>query len=183
MTLPPPIATMLKAAAAQHGVPAELALAVAWVESRGNTTATSSKGAKGVMQLMPDTARAYGVADPYDAASNIDAGVRMLAKLIKTTGGIDRALASYNWGPGNVRRATTWPASVRSYVAKVRARMGHTPKPTRPHKLVLQRKRPSGDPSGRGVAIAFIVLGMLASAGVVLAARKYAALQRPGGSI
>lgn len=113
------IVALLDAAAAEHKVRPELARAVAWVESRGNPTVVSSAGAQGVMQLMPQTAQALGVSDPFDPASNIDAGVKYLAQLISRHGSERKGLAAYNWGTGRVASGRAWPASVRSYVDRV----------------------------------------------------------------
>lgn len=119
--LPSHITTLLDAAADKHGVPRHLARGLAWVESRGDATAVSPKGAQGVLQLMPPTAKALGVTDAFDPAQNIDAGVRYLAKLIKTFG--ERAgIAAYNWGPGRVSKAPderAWPGQIQEYVTNV----------------------------------------------------------------
>jgi soluble lytic murein transglycosylase-like protein len=125
--LPTPIATMLDAAAALHSIPGTLARAVAWIESRGNPNAESSVGARGVMQLMPTTAKDLGVTDPFDAEQNIAAGVAYLARLLKKYGGSEvHALAAYNWGPGKVDAALAagkpFPEQVQQYARNVQAR-------------------------------------------------------------
>lgn len=118
------ILAMLDAAAARHGVDPSLVRAVAYVESRYEPTAQSPRGAKGVMQLMDETALALGVVNVFDPAQNIDGGVRLLKSLLdRQHGNIDRALAAYNWGEGNVSNGGTWPGAVSTYIAKVRARM------------------------------------------------------------
>jgi hypothetical protein len=96
--------TLVIEAARRHGVPEDLALEVAHQESRFNQGAVSPKGARGVMQLMPGTARDLGV-DPSDLQQNIDGGVRYLKRQLTDFGG-DRTLAkaAYNAGPGNVRK-------------------------------------------------------------------------------
>jgi hypothetical protein len=117
--------------------PADLVKAVIQVESGGKSKAVSSKGATGLMQLMPGTAKELGV-DPRDPQENIEGGSRYLAKQLEAFGSPELALAAYNWGPGNVRSAVrrikqqglepTWdniietlrvPAETRNYVRKV----------------------------------------------------------------
>jgi soluble lytic murein transglycosylase-like protein len=87
----------------RHGVDSRLAHAVVRAESNFNPMAVSPKGAMGLMQLMPATAREYGVTDPFDPAQNLDAGLRHLRGLL---GRYDRsrALAAYNAGEGAVSR-------------------------------------------------------------------------------
>lgn len=88
----------LKAAAARSGLPGAFVESVAKTESGFDPKAVSSKGAIGVMQLMPETARALG-ADPSDPEQNIDAGTRLLRELlIKYGGDVSKALAAYNAG-------------------------------------------------------------------------------------
>jgi soluble lytic murein transglycosylase-like protein len=118
--LPQDVAAWLDGAADRYGVPRSLARAVAWVESRGRQSSVSEKGAIGVMQLMPDTAKTLGV-DPHDLVQNIFGGVQFLAFLIHTFGE-SAALAAYNWGPKHVHDGTPWPDSVRTYVADVQQR-------------------------------------------------------------
>jgi len=104
--LPPPAAWAAAAAgaAARHGVSPALVDAVARQESGYRADAVSRKGAIGVMQLMPETARALGV-DPRDALANIEGGALYLRQLLDRFGGrIDLTLAAYNAGPGAVER-------------------------------------------------------------------------------
>ncbi len=122
--LPTAIARLVDDAADRHGVPRPLARAVAWIESRGNSSAVSPKGAQGVMQLMPATAAALGVVNPMNAGENIDAGVKYLAQLT-TRFGEPKGLAAYNWGPRNVSShdvLETFPQQVQQYVHNVLAR-------------------------------------------------------------
>jgi soluble lytic murein transglycosylase-like protein len=91
------------AAAQRYGVPPALALAVMHQESRGRQSAVSPKGATGLMQLMPATARELGV-DRLDPMQNIDGGVRYLAQQLKRFGTVPLALAAYNAGPGRVQQ-------------------------------------------------------------------------------
>ena len=93
------------ATAQRHGLDPELVLAVVGVESAFKPDAVSGKGAQGLMQLMPGTARELGVTDAMDPAQNLDGGTRYLRMLIAKYGGdLGRALAAYNAGPGAVSR-------------------------------------------------------------------------------
>lgn len=88
-----------------YGVDASLVLAIIQVESGFQPGAVSAKGAKGLMQLMPGTARMLGVADPFDPQQNIAGGTLYLAQISQSFGGdLQLTLAAYNAGPGNVRR-------------------------------------------------------------------------------
>ena len=105
--------------AAQYGVPLEIALAVAKVESGGKQSARSSKGAIGVMQLMPATAADLKV-NPHDTAQNIDGGIRYLAQLAKRYGGDwNKAVNAYHLGMGNMERGTNIGAESKAYPGKV----------------------------------------------------------------
>lgn len=93
------------AAAQQHQVEDELVLAVIAVESQCNAEARSHAGATGLMQLMPDTAKALGVKDPYSVQDNVHGGTKYLASLIKRfQGDVKLALAAYHSGPVAVER-------------------------------------------------------------------------------
>ena len=108
--------------ARRHGLDPELVLAVAGVESAFQPKAVSSKGAQGLMQLMPGTARELGVADPLDPAANLDGGTRYLRDLLaKYEGDLPKALAAYNAGPGAVKRHQGVPPykETREYVKRV----------------------------------------------------------------
>lgn len=120
--VPSNIEEKLQRASSEHGVPYAILQAVAWVESRFNPSVTSRVGAAGVMQIMPGNWDDLGISDPYDAGQSINGGAIMLAKLYKQFGSWEDALAAYNWGSGNVRKASDrnrWPTSVKTYVAKV----------------------------------------------------------------
>ena len=113
--------TLVRDAARRTGLPPALVESVARVESNFRPDAVSPKGALGVMQLMPATARALE-ADPHDTAQNIDAGARLLRDLlIKYDGNVVKALSAYNAGSGAVDRYRGMPpyAETQDYVDKV----------------------------------------------------------------
>jgi soluble lytic murein transglycosylase-like protein len=96
----------VQAAAQKYELPAALIKAVMAAESAFNPRAVSRKGAQGLMQLMPDTARELSVADVWDPAQNIDGGARYLRRLwTQYDGDLFRTLSAYNAGPEAVRRA------------------------------------------------------------------------------
>jgi len=112
---------MVRDAARRSGLPPEFVESVAQVESGFRPGAVSPKGALGVMQLMPATAKTLG-ADPYDTAQNIDAGTRLLRELLlKYDGDVIKALAAYNAGEGAVDKYQGMPPYIetRWYVKKV----------------------------------------------------------------
>jgi soluble lytic murein transglycosylase-like protein len=97
-------AELADAAADKYGLPRELVRSVMSAESGSNPRAVSPKGAIGLMQLMPATAKDLGV-DPHDPAQNVDAGVRYLRDLlVKYNFGLWHALAAYNAGEGAVQK-------------------------------------------------------------------------------
>ena len=109
-------------AAARHNVDPNLVRAVIKVESNFNSNAVSRKGAMGLMQLMPSTARQLKVKNPFDAEQNVDAGVRHLKQLLENYGGnVDLTLAAYNAGAGAVARSSGVPryAETQNYVRRI----------------------------------------------------------------
>jgi len=109
--LPPEqLGPLVDQAAQRESVEADLVRAVIKQESGGRPCAISVKGAQGVMQLMPDTAQEFGVADPFDPKQNIDAGVKLLKSLLtKYKGDVSLALAAYNAGSAQVDKDKAIP--------------------------------------------------------------------------
>jgi soluble lytic murein transglycosylase-like protein len=98
-------APLIEKSARKHNVPVELICGVILQESGGRSNAVSHCGAQGLMQLMPATAKRFGVKNSFDAKQNIDAGTKYLSWLIKRfDGDIELALAGYNAGEGNVEK-------------------------------------------------------------------------------
>jgi soluble lytic murein transglycosylase-like protein len=114
----------IAAAAATYGVDPDLVRAVIEVESSYEPRAVSAKGAMGLMQLMPATARQYGLTDPFDPSANIDAGTRHLKTLLDRYD-VSLALAAYNAGEATVARFGGVPPyrETRDYVGRVMARL------------------------------------------------------------
>jgi soluble lytic murein transglycosylase-like protein len=113
---------MIQSASTKHGVSVDLVKAVIQVESGYQPRARSTKGAMGLMQLMPETARQYGATNPYDPRSNIEAGVKYLRSLLDRFE-LPLALAAYNAGEAAVRRFGGIPPfpETQEYVRKIRA--------------------------------------------------------------
>jgi soluble lytic murein transglycosylase-like protein len=109
-------------AAARHNVDPNLVRAVIKVESNFNSNAVSRKGAMGLMQLMPSTARSLKVQNPFDPEQNVDAGVRHLKQLLENyDGDVNLTLAAYNAGAGAVARSAGVPrfAETQNYVRRI----------------------------------------------------------------
>jgi soluble lytic murein transglycosylase-like protein len=103
-------------------VDANLVRSVVKVESNFNPNAVSRKGAMGLMQLMPSTARSLNVTNPFDPEQNVDAGVRHLKKLLENYGGdVNLSLAAYNAGQGAVARSAGVPRyrETQDYVRRI----------------------------------------------------------------
>ena len=97
-----PYFPLIKEIAAKTDVEKSLIMAVIKAESDFDPKAVSPKGAMGLMQLMPSTAKDLGVSDPFDPKENMHGGARYLSTYLKTFGDIELALAAYNAGPGQV---------------------------------------------------------------------------------
>jgi hypothetical protein len=127
---------LINAAGLKYGVSPSLIKSVIQTESSFHPSAVSSAGAKGLMQLMDDTAQGLGVTNSFDPAQNIDGGTRFLSYLLrKYDGNVSVALAAYNAGPGRVDRIgianeqdlaakfEQLPQETQNYVRKVVAAM------------------------------------------------------------
>ncbi|HUO27123.1 MAG TPA: lytic transglycosylase domain-containing protein [Candidatus Aquilonibacter sp.] len=122
MASPEEIDGAIEQAAARHNVDPNLVRAVVKVESNFNPNAVSRKGAMGLMQLMPSTARQLKVKNPFDPEQNIDAGVRHLKQLLENyDGDLRLTLAAYNAGAGAVARSSGVPryAETQNYVRRI----------------------------------------------------------------
>ena len=118
-----PFADIIDAVSVRHGVDSALVYALIEVESAYRPSARSPKGAMGLMQLMPATAKQYALSDPFDPTANIEAGIRHLRSLLdRYDDDVDSALAAYNAGEGPVRKFGGVPPypETRRYVAKIR---------------------------------------------------------------
>ena len=122
-----PYADIIERIAAREGVDARLVRAVIEVESGYRPRARSPKGAMGLMQLMPATARRYAVTNPYDPAANIEAGIKHLKSLLARFPPV-LALAAYNAGDAAVERFGGMPpyAETRNYVSRILRIIGVT---------------------------------------------------------
>jgi soluble lytic murein transglycosylase-like protein len=112
---------------AQNNLDPKLVRAVITAESDGDVQCRSSKGAMGLMQLMPDEVTAYGIKNPFDPEENIRGGTRQLAEKLKLyNGDVSLALAAYNAGTGAVRKYHGIPPypETQGYVKKILAMVG-----------------------------------------------------------
>ena len=120
-----PFAELISSVAAAHEVDVRLVHAVIEQESNYRPRARSKKGARGLMQLMPATARQYGVRNSYDPKSNLEAGVRHLKNLLNRLD-LPVALAAYNAGEGTIQRYGGLPPfpETQNYVRSILRRLG-----------------------------------------------------------
>lgn len=121
--VPRSIDEIVSRASRRYNVEPGLIKAVIKAESNFNPSAVSSAGARGLMQLMPGTAKDLGVTDSFNPEQNVMAGTRYLRQMLdRYDGNMDSALAAYNWGPGNVdRKGDFLPRETRAYLAKVKS--------------------------------------------------------------
>jgi len=124
--VPAAFAPLLARAAQRWNVSAALLAAQLYAESNFNPFATSTAGAQGIAQFMPETARAMGLEDPYDAEQAIDAQARLMRDLLRRFAAVPLALAAYNAGPGPVEACGCVPPypETRGYVARILGLLG-----------------------------------------------------------
>jgi len=116
-----PFGEIIDSVSAAHDVSPQLVRAVIRVESNYHQRARSRKGAMGLMQLMPETARRFEVADPYNPRQNIEGGIKYLKTLLDRFPTVGLALAAYNAGEAAVERFRGIPpyAETQTYVAEI----------------------------------------------------------------
>ena len=118
----PQLVEFIAPAASKYGVAPELVAAVIWAESSGDPNARSHRGARGLMQLMPKTAKELGVTQILDPRENVEGGTRYLRQMLDAhEGDVSLALAAYNAGPEAVHRYRGIPPyrETREYVGRV----------------------------------------------------------------
>lgn len=119
-SIPRAVNGYIQEAATKHGVDPLLVKAVIKAESNFDVTAISTKGAQGLMQLMPATAKELQIADPLDPMENIAGGTKYLRSLLDSyNGDVELSLAAYNAGPGNVKGSIPNIPETKIYVSKV----------------------------------------------------------------
>ena len=124
--VPERFAPALARAAQRWNVSAALLAAQLYAESNFNPFATSAVGAQGIAQFMPETARAMGLDDPFDAEQAIEAQARLMRDLLRRFAAVPLALAAYNAGPGPVAACGCVPPypETRGYVARILGLLG-----------------------------------------------------------
>ncbi|MBC7286554.1 MAG: transglycosylase SLT domain-containing protein [Armatimonadetes bacterium] len=149
---PADVDPLVQAAARKYGLNPALVHAVITAESDYDPMCVSHAGAMGLMQLMPETARAFRLTNPFDPAQNIDAGCRELKQYIDRFKRLDLALAAYNAGPGAVLKYGGIPPfpETQTYVRKVLnlfAKLAASDAPLRPQTRPNARPSPPSQPS------------------------------------
>jgi soluble lytic murein transglycosylase-like protein len=146
---------MVQQSAEKNHVDPALVRAVISTESNWNSSAVSSKGALGLMQLIPGTAQLLGVGNAFDPVQNVEGGTRYLAMLLQRyNGDVVKAVAAYNAGPGAVDRFGGVPdyRETRNYVQKVTSSYFGPQSDREPHAFLMPRPiYRTLDPNGRVV--------------------------------
>lgn len=160
---------MIKRYAAEYGLPVGVLASMLHTESRYKPGAQSPTGAMGLAQIMPDTwrdiTRNDPTANPYNPEHSIKYGAQYLSQMVKNNNGdIDKALAAYNWGPGNVRKMESHggfdisrlPTETRDYIMKTHQDLGQPAMTASPSFTVAQLMNPqSNAPSSFNSALKF----------------------------
>ncbi len=120
------VLALIRAAEMRHALPSGLLEALVEVESAYQPFVVSRAGAMGLAQLMPATAKALGVLNPFDARANVEGGARFLRAMLDQFGSVSLALAAYNAGPAAVLRSRGIPANSETpaYIRKVMTAWG-----------------------------------------------------------
>lgn len=152
-----PYGEFVKAAAARYAVDAELIRSVIAAESNFDPKAVSNKNARGLMQLLPETAARYGVRDIFDPGQNIDAGTHYLSELLKRyNNDLVLALAAYNAGPERVEQFGNVPPykETVSYVRRVKKtyEKNKSAQPAAPSPTELLGQKPAAAPQASPTA-------------------------------
>jgi soluble lytic murein transglycosylase-like protein len=120
--------SMIEETAKRESIRADLLRSVLRQESAARPCAVSSKGAQGLMQLMPATSKQFGVADPFDPRQNLQAGAKYLKQLLtRYDGDVPTALAAYNAGPGRIDQSGAVPdiPETLHYVSRILTALPH----------------------------------------------------------
>jgi soluble lytic murein transglycosylase-like protein len=140
--------------ALEHGLPPMLVKSIIRAESNGDPRAISRKGAMGLMQLMPETVKAYRVSDPFDPLANIRGGVQYLKDLLREfSGNLSLTLAAYNAGPGAMRKYQGIPpySETQGFLQKIKNGypIGEDPSSYSVFPAEKKQVRPMGEISGK----------------------------------
>jgi soluble lytic murein transglycosylase-like protein len=124
--VPPNLEPIIATAAQRWNVSGELLAAQLYAESNFNPFAESGAGAQGIAQFMPGTAQAYGLSNPFDSATSIEAQAHLMRDLLRQFASVPLALAAYNAGAGRVSACGCIPPipETQAYVAKILGLMG-----------------------------------------------------------
>ena len=148
----PTVSDIVKSSSDRYRLDPDFLTSVIRAESGFNTHAVSSRGAQGLMQLMPKTASQLGVANPFDPATNVDGGTRYLRELLERYHyDVAKALAAYNAGPRRVEQYGGVPPyrETRGYVARIITDYNRKKTAQRPPSTQVKTKLPSNPTAPR----------------------------------